>query len=48
MLWDAEFVGELKDAVQKIVDFLTKILGGIFGFIAEEEGWTETTEDATV
>ena len=41
MLWDAEFVGEVKLTVQKIVDFLNKILGAIFGFIADEEGWVE-------
>ena len=46
MLWDAEFVSEIKLTVQKVVDFLNKLLGEIFGFIAEEEGWVEeeTTE----
>lgn len=42
MLWDAKFVGDTDGIVQKIVDFLNKILSAIFGFIGEEEGWTET------
>ena len=41
MLWDAEFVSELKLKVQDIINALTKILGEIFGFIAKEEGWVE-------
>ncbi len=41
MLWNAEFVSEIKLTVQKVVDFLTDILNKIFGFIAEEEGWVE-------
>lgn len=46
MLWDAEFVSEIKLTVQKVVDFLNKLLGEIFGFIGKEEGWVEeeTTE----
>lgn len=39
MLWDAEFVSKIELTVQKVVDFLNKILAEIFGFIAEEEGW---------
>ena len=46
MLWDAEFVGDFKLTVQKIVDAITALLNKIFGFIADEEGWVEeeTTE----
>lgn len=41
MKWDAELVSKFELTVQKIVDFLNKILAEVFGFIAEEEGWTE-------
>lgn len=44
MLWDAEFVSEIKLTVQKVVDFLNKLLAEIFGFIAEEEGWETPVE----
>ena len=46
MKWDAAYVGDFKLTVQKIVDFLTKILKEVFGFIEEEEGWTTTEEVA--
>lgn len=39
MLWDAEFVSELKLTVQAIVNKITELLNSIFGFIAKEEGW---------
>lgn len=32
---------EIKVTFQQIVDFINKILAEVFGFIAEEEGWTE-------
>lgn len=41
MLWDAKFVGDIKITVQDIVNFLTAILGKVFGFIEKEEGWVE-------
>lgn len=41
MKWDAELVSKFELTVQKIVDFLNEILAEVFGFIAEEEGWTE-------
>ncbi len=44
MLWDAKLVSEIELTVQKIVDFLNKLLTEIFGFIAEEEGWETPVE----
>lgn len=41
MLWDATLVTNFEITVQKIVDFLNKILAEVFGFIVKEEGWTE-------
>lgn len=41
MLWDAEYAGDFKLTVQKIVDALTALLNKIFGFIADEEGWKD-------
>lgn len=38
---------EIKITFQQIVDFLNKILGEIFGFIAEEEGWVNVEEEVT-
>ena len=42
MIWDAEFIGNLK--VQDIIDMIKELLGKIFGFIAKEEGWNAEEE----
>ncbi len=45
MLWDIELDNATKvepeNYLQWFIDLIKRILADVFGFIAEEEGWTE-------
>lgn len=41
MKWDIVLDGNFELTLKKVIAFLERVLGDIFGFIADEEGWTE-------